>query len=66
MGVDLRKYTQKLNKDVEDMFKYKIGKDINEPPALAMHKLDDPQDFILEPDAKPPVGEVCCQPAKKE
>jgi coenzyme F420-reducing hydrogenase beta subunit len=50
MGVDLRKYTQKLNKDVEALFKYKIGQNVEEAPALQAFKTDDPQEFILEPE----------------
>jgi ferredoxin len=65
MGVDLRKYTQKLNKDVAELFAYKIGKNVDEAPALAMFKLDDPEPFILEPGAKP-TAEACCPPAKQK
>jgi len=46
MGVNLRKLNKKLEKDVEEMFRYKAGLSLEELPPLATFKADDQQDFI--------------------
>lgn len=47
MGVDIRMLTEKLIKDVRDFFDYEAGISIEEPPALASYKEDDPDKFII-------------------
>jgi ferredoxin len=49
MGVDLRIFTYKLIKDVEELFKYDAGVSLEEAPPLATFKPDDKQEFITEP-----------------
>jgi ferredoxin len=47
MGIDIRMLTEKLIKDVRDFFDYEAGISIEEPPALASYKEDDPDKFII-------------------
>ncbi len=49
MGIDLRVFTHKLAKDVEELFGYQAGISLEEIPPLATFKPDDPQEFITEP-----------------
>ncbi|MHC4712995.1 MAG: 4Fe-4S ferredoxin [Planctomycetota bacterium] len=49
MGIDLRLFTQKLAKDVEDLFGYSPGLAADEPPPLCTFKEDDSEQFITEP-----------------
>jgi formate dehydrogenase subunit beta len=46
MGVDLRKLNKKLEEDVETLFDYKAGLDLEKSPPLAAYKVDDHQEFI--------------------
>jgi ferredoxin len=49
MGIDLGTFTQKLVKDVQELFQYTPGLPLEEPPPLCTFKADDSQDFITEP-----------------
>ena len=46
MGVDLRMLNKKLEKDVEELFRYKAGLEPEELPPLATFKPDDQQEFV--------------------
>ncbi len=46
LGVDVRKLTRKMEKDVEELFHHKAGMNPDEPLPLATYSLDDPGDFI--------------------
>ncbi|MFH1008990.1 MAG: 4Fe-4S dicluster domain-containing protein [Candidatus Latescibacterota bacterium] len=46
MGVDLRTFTRKLAKDVQELFDYEAGMDPEETPPLGMFKMDDPNKFV--------------------
>ncbi|MDI6703916.1 MAG: Coenzyme F420 hydrogenase/dehydrogenase, beta subunit C-terminal domain [bacterium] len=46
MGIDLRKLTKKVEKDVVELYNYKAGIDLETVPPLATYKEDDPQEFI--------------------
>jgi len=50
MGVDLMSLTKKLEKDMDELYKYVAGMDIEELAPFATFKEDDPQEFITEPD----------------
>ncbi len=49
MDIDLRLFTQKLVKDVEDLFGYVPGMSLEEPPPLCTFQQDDSECFITEP-----------------
>ncbi|UCF97299.1 MAG: 4Fe-4S dicluster domain-containing protein [Spirochaetaceae bacterium] len=49
MGVDLQIFTQKLVKDVQELFHYSPGLPLEEPPPLCTFKAEDSQAFISEP-----------------
>lgn len=49
MGIDLRLFLQGLLKDVKDLYGYEAGLSVEEPPPLAVFKVDDVQKFITEP-----------------
>ncbi len=49
MGVDLRVFTQKVVKDVEDLFDYMPGSSLEELPPLCTFKQDDSESFITDP-----------------
>ena len=49
MGIDLQVFTQKLVKDVQELYQYTPGLPLEEPPPLCTFKVDDSQDFITEP-----------------
>ena len=49
MGVDLRTFTQKLVKDVKDMFGYEPGFSPKEPAPLFAFREDDTQELTTEP-----------------
>ena len=49
MGIDLRVFTQKLVKDVQELFAYTPGMTLDELPLLCSFSKDDNQDFITEP-----------------
>lgn len=50
MGVDLMSLTKKIEKDMNELYGYVAGMDIEELAPLATFKEDDPQEFITEPD----------------
>jgi Fe-S-cluster-containing hydrogenase component 2 len=49
MGIDLQVFTQKLVKDVQELYQYTPGLPLEEPLPLCTFKVDDSQDFITEP-----------------
>lgn len=50
MGVDLRTFTHKLVKDAEELFGYTVGLDLEQAPPLTEFHLEDPENFITEPE----------------
>jgi formate dehydrogenase subunit beta len=50
MGVDLRRYTKKLEKEALDLYEQRAGMDPDQAAPLAMFKPDDQQEFITEPE----------------
>ncbi|MBN1381981.1 MAG: 4Fe-4S dicluster domain-containing protein [Deltaproteobacteria bacterium] len=49
MGVDLRKFLKKLDKDGFDLFGNRAGSSMDDPPPLSTYKENDKQDFIFDP-----------------
>ncbi|MCX5822721.1 MAG: 4Fe-4S dicluster domain-containing protein, partial [Deltaproteobacteria bacterium] len=49
MGVDLRKFLKKLDKDAFDMFGHRAGVSLDEPAPLGAYRETDKEDFIFEP-----------------
>jgi len=49
LGLDLRLFVKKLEKDVRELFGYEAGLSLEEPPPLTTFRLEDSQDFITEP-----------------
>jgi len=49
MGVDLRRFLKKLDKDAWEFFAARAGVSLEEPPALATYKEHDPEEFIYNP-----------------
>ena len=49
MDIDIRTFTQKLVKDVEELFDYVPDFSEEDLPPLCTFKEDDSQDFITEP-----------------
>jgi len=49
MGVDLRTYLKKLDKDVVELFAQRAGASMDEVPPLSTYKEHDPEDFIYNP-----------------
>jgi len=49
MGVDLRKFLKKLDKDAFEMFGHRAGVSIDEPAPLGAYKDNDTEGFIFEP-----------------
>jgi formate dehydrogenase subunit beta len=50
MGVDLRKFLKKLDKDAFEMFGHRAGISLDEPAPLGTYRENDGEDFIFEPD----------------
>lgn len=48
MGVDIRKLTKKLEKDVKDLYGYEAGIGLDELPPLVTFKADDSQTFMID------------------
>jgi len=48
MGVDLRIFTKKIVKDVEDLFGYVPNFSLEETPPLSTFKEDDPESFVTD------------------
>ncbi|MFC1712547.1 4Fe-4S dicluster domain-containing protein [Candidatus Poribacteria bacterium] len=49
MGVDLMSLTKKIEKDMDELYGYMAGMDVEELAPFATFKEDDPQEFITEP-----------------
>jgi len=49
MGVDLRKFLKKLDKDAFDFFGNRAGASLEDPPPLSTFKEHDKEDFIYNP-----------------
>jgi ferredoxin len=49
MGVDLRKFLKKLDKDAFDFFGNRAGSSLDDPPPLSTFKEHDKEDFIYNP-----------------
>jgi formate dehydrogenase subunit beta len=49
MGVDLRKFLKKLDKDAFDLFGHRAGVSLEEPAPLGTYRENDREDFIFEP-----------------
>jgi formate dehydrogenase subunit beta len=49
MGVDLRKFLKKLDKDAFDMFSHRAGASMEAPAPLGAYKETDGEEFIFEP-----------------
>ncbi|MFH2075923.1 MAG: 4Fe-4S dicluster domain-containing protein [Pseudomonadota bacterium] len=52
MGVDLRNFLKKLDKDAFDMFGHRAGVSMDEPAPLGTYKETDQENFIFEPGVK--------------
>ena len=50
MGVDLMYLTRKIEKDLDELYGYVAGLDVEELAPFATFRKDDPQEFITEPD----------------
>ncbi|OAT80286.1 Coenzyme F420 hydrogenase/dehydrogenase, beta subunit C-terminal domain [Desulfotomaculum copahuensis] len=48
MGLSLRNLTRKMVKDVQELFGYEAGANLEDKPALADFKAEDPQPFLIE------------------
>jgi formate dehydrogenase subunit beta len=49
MGVDLRKFLKKLDKDDFQLFDHRAGESMESAPTLSVHAEDDKEEFIFEP-----------------
>jgi ferredoxin len=49
MGVDLRKFLKKLDKDVFELFENRAGSSLDDKPPLSTYKDNDKEDFIYHP-----------------
>lgn len=49
MGVDLRKFLKKLDKDGFNLFAHRAGEKMEQPPPLGAYSMDDKEEFIFEP-----------------
>lgn len=47
MGISMRQFTKKLNKDALDLFSWEPGLSLEQRPPLDVYKVDDRNDFIL-------------------
>ncbi len=50
MGVDLRKFLKKLDKDGFELFSHRAGADIDNLPLLSSFAMEDKEDFIYDPE----------------
>ncbi|MHB8916679.1 MAG: Coenzyme F420 hydrogenase/dehydrogenase, beta subunit C-terminal domain [Desulfocucumaceae bacterium] len=48
MGINLRGMTRKMVKEVKELFGYEAGVSLEEQPALATFKADDPEPFLVK------------------
>ena len=46
MGIDVRAFTKKLEKDALELFGWEAGMSVDERPTLDTFKPDDPDHFI--------------------
>jgi hypothetical protein len=46
MGINVREFTRKLNKDAWTLFAWEAGLDLDKRPPLDTYSPDDPNDFI--------------------
>ena len=46
MGIPMRQFTKKLNKDAEELFSWEAGLDLEQRPPLDVYRPDDYNDFI--------------------
>jgi ferredoxin len=49
MGVDLRTFLKKLDKDALELFKHRAGTSLEDPPPLSTYSEHDQDDFIFNP-----------------
>jgi hypothetical protein len=49
MGVDLRTFLKKLDKDAFELFGNRAGSSLEDLPPLSQFKEDDREDFIYDP-----------------
>ncbi len=47
VGIPMRQFTRKLNKDVLELFSWEAGLDLNQRPPLDTYRPDDNNDFII-------------------
>jgi len=50
MGVDLRNFLKKLDKDGFELFAHRAGESLESPAPLSTFKMEDKQEFIYEPE----------------
>lgn len=50
MGVDLRRFLKKLDKEDFSLFEHRAGESLESPPPFSTHKMDDKEEFIFEPE----------------
>jgi hypothetical protein len=46
MGIKIREFTKKLNKDCQDLYGWEAGLSLDERPPLDSFRADDSDDFI--------------------
>jgi formate dehydrogenase subunit beta len=51
MGVDLRNFLKKLDKDGFELFAHKAGESIDKPAPLSTFDMEDKEEFIFEPES---------------
>lgn len=49
MGVNLRKFLKKLDKDTLELFENRAGSSLDDPPPLSTYRDNDKEDFIYNP-----------------
>lgn len=49
MGVDLRAYLKKLDKDVLELFETRAGAKIEDVPPFSTYRENDKEDFVYHP-----------------
>ncbi len=47
VGIPVRQFTKKLNKDALDLFSWEAGLSLDQRPLLDAYRVDDPNDFVL-------------------
>ncbi|MBN2282878.1 MAG: 4Fe-4S dicluster domain-containing protein [Deltaproteobacteria bacterium] len=50
MGVDLRTFLKKLDKDGFELFEHRAGESLESLPPLSVHSMNDKEEFIYEPE----------------